>query len=161
MEWLGLVQVNSTGKTWAPFTVEHPLLIIEGTLGWKIRASRFNQVYVFWSSGSHCRHTFTSSCFNSDSSVVRRHINKMFWESFGAAMMCPSTLSALNCLHWLSTDYRHTPFPRTNNKSIIWLRVSTIIFSSFASFKLICGYLKSSMKIIEESRIMEQIVDLI
>lgn len=48
MEWLGSLQVNSNGKTWAPFTAEHPLLIIEDTLRWKISRLHFNQDDVFW-----------------------------------------------------------------------------------------------------------------
>lgn len=39
--------------------------------------------------------------------------------------------------------------------------LSFLLLSSFAPLRLICGYLKRSMKIIEENRIMGKIADLI
>lgn len=80
MEWLGSVQVNSNGKTWAAFTVEHLLLIIDGTLWWKIRGLLFNQLYLFRSC-RHMLHYRRSLLFNSDSHPVRSSKTKSVRES--------------------------------------------------------------------------------
>lgn len=60
------------------------------------------------------------------------------------------------------TDYALiTDAPAQGPAAYLSFDATFLLLSSFAPLRLICGYLKRSMKIIEENRIMGKIADLI
>lgn len=63
---------------------------------------------------------------------------------------------------WSRTDYALiTDVPARGPATYLSFDATFLLLSSFAPLRLICGYLKRSMKIIEENRIMGKIADLI